>query len=89
LIVPVLFGLERAEHVRGCGCSQSGVSPRSSSGRPLANQVTSESFEAEAHVAFDGPDWYVEHRRDLAVGEAAEIGELDHLELFDRQALER
>ena len=42
-------------------------------------------LQPEPHAALDGADRRLEHLGDLGVGEAAEVGQLDHLALLGRQ----
>ena len=66
-----------------------GAGHASSPGVKPSASCVAHLLEAEPHAALDGPDRHAEHLGDLAVAEAAEVGELDRSPLLVRQLLER
>src|SRR5947209_5060768 len=55
----------------------------------LRGELAPQLVETETHAAFDGTDRHVEHLGYLRMGESAEVGELDHLNLLLGQRGER
>ena len=82
--------LERAEQVGADVVAAALVVARrhaTSSGSP--STLPAQLLEPEPHPALDGADGQLEHLGDLGVGEAAEVGQLDHAPLLLGQRLER